>query len=152
MVASRMAPAGDLAHYPGVCPDLPGLWEEEWNQRPFDVQAGTQSTEPRQPGPMLLSLEMKSVAVKNKCLTSKPYVEIDVRSTYCLKQTHREMSGAHPGPGPVLVTGLVGTQAQAPHSRQGGERSTQQPVRCQCQRLYGKMKLREGTEGDEGTI
>ena len=34
----------DLAHNPGVCPD----WES--NQRPFGLQAGTQSTEPHQPG------------------------------------------------------------------------------------------------------
>ena len=31
---------GDLAHNPGMCP------ERESNQRPFDSQAGTQSTEP----------------------------------------------------------------------------------------------------------
>ena len=33
-----------LAHNPGMCPD----WES--NQRPFGLQAGTQSTEPHQPG------------------------------------------------------------------------------------------------------
>ena len=38
------APTGDLAHNPGMCPD----WE--LNQRPFGWQAGTQSTEPHQPG------------------------------------------------------------------------------------------------------
>ena len=38
------APTGDLAHNPGVCPD----WE--LNQRPFCLQAGTQSAEPYQPG------------------------------------------------------------------------------------------------------
>ena len=35
---------GDLAHNPGMCPD----WES--NQQPFDLQAGTQFTEPHQPG------------------------------------------------------------------------------------------------------
>ena len=40
-VASLMSPAGDLAH---VCTD----WE--LNQQPFGSQAGTQSTEPHQPG------------------------------------------------------------------------------------------------------
>ena len=44
-VASHMPPAGDLARSPGMCPD----WES--NQRPFALQAGTQSTEPHQPGP-----------------------------------------------------------------------------------------------------
>ena len=44
VVASHMPPAGDLAHNPGMCPD----WE--LNQWPFGLQAGTQSTEPHQPG------------------------------------------------------------------------------------------------------
>ena len=44
VVASRVSPTGDLAHNPGMCPD----WE--WNQRPSGLQAGTQSTEPHQPG------------------------------------------------------------------------------------------------------
>ena len=43
-VASRTPPTGDLAWNPGLCPD----WE--LNQRPFGSLAGTQSTEPRQPG------------------------------------------------------------------------------------------------------
>ena len=45
VVASHVPPAGDLARSPGMCPD----WES--NQRPFALQAGTQSTEPHQPGP-----------------------------------------------------------------------------------------------------
>ena len=44
MVASHTPPTGDLACNPGTCPD----WES--NQRPFGLQAGTQSTEPHQPG------------------------------------------------------------------------------------------------------
>ena len=44
VVASRTLPTGDLAHNSGRCPD----WE--LNQRPFGSQAGTQSTEPHQPG------------------------------------------------------------------------------------------------------
>ena len=40
-----MAPTGDLARNPDVCPD----WE--LNQQPFASQVGTQSTEPHQPGP-----------------------------------------------------------------------------------------------------
>ena len=39
-VAFRMPPTGDLAHHPGMCSD----WES--NQRPFGLQASTQSTEP----------------------------------------------------------------------------------------------------------
>ena len=35
---------GDLACNPGICPD----WESNW--RPLGFQAGTQSTEPHQPG------------------------------------------------------------------------------------------------------
>ena len=43
-VTSNTPPTGDLACNPGMCPD----WES--NQRPFRSQAGTQSTEPHQPG------------------------------------------------------------------------------------------------------
>ena len=41
---SSVPPTGDLARNPGMCPG----WES--NQRPFGLQAGTQSTEPQQPG------------------------------------------------------------------------------------------------------
>ena len=44
VVASHMPPTGDLAHNLGMCPD------RESNQQPFALQAGTQSTEPQQPG------------------------------------------------------------------------------------------------------
>ena len=47
VVAFRAPPTGDLAHNPGMCPN----WES--NKRPFGSQAGTQSTEPHQPGPLL---------------------------------------------------------------------------------------------------
>ena len=43
-VASCTPPPGDLAGNPGMCPD----WELNW--WPFSWQAGTQSTEPHQPG------------------------------------------------------------------------------------------------------
>ena len=44
-VAASLVPhTGDLAHTPGMCPD----WGS--NQRPFGSQAGSQSTEPQQPG------------------------------------------------------------------------------------------------------
>ena len=41
---TRVPPAGDLAHNPGMSSD----WES--NQQPFGWQAGIQSTEPHQPG------------------------------------------------------------------------------------------------------
>ena len=44
VLASHTLPIMDLAHNPGMRPD----WE--LNQRPFGWQAGTQSTEPHQPG------------------------------------------------------------------------------------------------------
>ena len=44
VTASHASPTGDLASNPGMCP------EQELNQQPFDLQAGTQSTEPHQPG------------------------------------------------------------------------------------------------------
>ena len=45
VVASHVAPTGDLAHDPGMCPD----WES--NQWHFRLQARIQSTELHQPGP-----------------------------------------------------------------------------------------------------
>ena len=48
VVASRGPLTGDLARNPGMCPD----WE--LNLPPFGSQAGAQSTEPHQPGPMTL--------------------------------------------------------------------------------------------------
>ena len=47
VVASRAPPTGDIACNPGMCPH----WELIW--RPLGLQAGTQSTEPPQPGPSL---------------------------------------------------------------------------------------------------
>ena len=44
VVACCTPPTGNLAHNPGMCPD----WES--NRQPFGSQAGTQSTEPHQPG------------------------------------------------------------------------------------------------------
>ena len=44
VVASHMPPTGGLAHNPGMCPE----WES--NRGPSGSQAGTQSTEPHQPG------------------------------------------------------------------------------------------------------
>ena len=43
LIASLMLPTGDLARNPGKCPD------QELNQWPFCLQAGTHSTEPHQP-------------------------------------------------------------------------------------------------------
>ena len=57
MVASQVPPTGDLACNPGMCPD----WE--LNQRPFGSQAGTQSTEPHQPGLPFLSMGMERTCV-----------------------------------------------------------------------------------------
>ena len=51
VVASYAPPIGDLACNPGMCLD----WES--NQQPFGSQAGTQSTELHQPGPMLYFLK-----------------------------------------------------------------------------------------------
>ena len=52
VAASCASPTGDLACNPGMCPD----WE--LNRRPFGWQAGTLSSEPHQPGLMLVSLVM----------------------------------------------------------------------------------------------
>ena len=44
VLASHTPPNGVLARNPGMCPD----WESD--QQPFGSQAGSQSTEPHQPG------------------------------------------------------------------------------------------------------
>ena len=54
VVASCVPPTGDLACNPGMCPD----WES--NRRPFGSQAGSQSTEPPQPGPFIFFLPSNS--------------------------------------------------------------------------------------------
>ena len=54
VVASQVPPTGDLASNPGMCPD----WE--LNRRTFDLQAGAQSTESHQPGPITVSLYQKN--------------------------------------------------------------------------------------------
>ena len=46
VVASHTPLTGDLARIPGMCPD----WELNW--QPFGSQAGAQSTETYQPGPL----------------------------------------------------------------------------------------------------
>ena len=48
VVASHMSPAGDLACDPGMCPN----WKSNW--RPFGSQASAHSTEPYQPGLLLI--------------------------------------------------------------------------------------------------
>ena len=47
-VASHTSPVGDLACDPGMCPN----WKSNW--RPFGSQASAQSTEPYQPGLLLI--------------------------------------------------------------------------------------------------
>ena len=54
VVATHAPPTRDLAHNPGMCPD----WES--NRRPFGSQAGSQSTEPPQPGPFIFFLPSNS--------------------------------------------------------------------------------------------
>ena len=44
VVACHVPPTGEPGCNPGMCPD----WDS--NQWPFGLQAGTQSTEPHQPG------------------------------------------------------------------------------------------------------
>ena len=44
LAASRTPPTGEWTHILGMCPD------QELNQQPFGLQAGTQSTEPHQQG------------------------------------------------------------------------------------------------------
>ena len=50
VVISYMHPTGDMAGNPGMCPN----WE--LNQQPFGSQASAQSTEPHQPGWVVIFL------------------------------------------------------------------------------------------------
>ena len=54
MVSSRAPPTEDLAHNPGMYPD----WES--NQRPFGSQADTQSTDPQQPGLIVVVIQRQA--------------------------------------------------------------------------------------------
>ena len=51
VIATRTLPAGDRVSNPGMCPN----WES--NQQPLALQAGTQFTEPHQPGLAIYYLE-----------------------------------------------------------------------------------------------
>ena len=51
----HMPPTGDLAHQPGMCPH----WESSW--RPSGSQAGSQSTEPHQPGLNLYKINKQAL-------------------------------------------------------------------------------------------
>ena len=53
MVASLVPRTGDLARNSGMCP------RRGWNQRPFDLQAGSQSTELHQPGQLSVNSKDK---------------------------------------------------------------------------------------------
>ena len=59
LAASCMHPTRDLAHSPGMHPD----WESNWG--PFNSQAGTQSTEPHQPGQQINLIQGKTLTIKN---------------------------------------------------------------------------------------
>ena len=76
MVASHVAPTGDLACNPGMCPD----WESNW--RPFGLQAGAQPLSHTSQGkPRIFNPEMHhtyySVICYYKCM---PYV-LEVKDT-----------------------------------------------------------------------
>ena len=54
VVASHVPPTGDLTCNPGMCPD----WE--LNPGPYGSQAGPQSTQQHQPGPLVISYNILS--------------------------------------------------------------------------------------------
>ena len=64
VVASCVPPTGVLACNPGMCPD----WESNW--WPFSSQARTQSTEPQQPGPKIVFLNL--IVSQNSCMCIQP--------------------------------------------------------------------------------
>ena len=97
VTASHMSPTGDLACNPGMCPD----WESNWWS--FSLQAGTQSTEPHQPG---LKYFFKNIFV---CicvwrLIYQPNVIVDITVIFhsdnfwvLFLQTHYEWPFTHGG-------------------------------------------------------
>ena len=68
VVASCAPPAADLTYNPGMCPG----WES--NLQPFGSQAGTQSTEPHQPGPIIQNFSARKIRSKhrNSAVLSSP--------------------------------------------------------------------------------
>ena len=99
VVASCTPPAGDLAHNPGMCPE----WE--LNRQPFSSQAGTQSTEPHQPGPedifFSLLLETGRERESQRCLDQRsfaPQLGIKPATQLCALTGNRTYS--------LLVMGL----------------------------------------------
>ena len=71
VVASHVSPTGHLACDPSMCPD----WES--NRQPFGSQAGTQTTEPHQPG-QIFSCDVTEVSLKRLrelALCLMPFIE-----------------------------------------------------------------------------
>ena len=68
VVASQAPPTGDLARNPGMCPD----WES--NLRTFGLQAGTQSTEPHQPGHILLLMSCAGRVFQGKLIVTDIFI------------------------------------------------------------------------------
>ena len=62
VVASRASPAGDLACNPGMGPD------RESSQQSLGLQAGTQSTEPHQPGLRLTASDFCFLSSQLTCI------------------------------------------------------------------------------------
>ena len=103
MAASGTTPTGDLACNPGLCPD----WES--NQEPFYMQAGTQATEPHQPGPCLCSVTVQDHQGNNRSHSSKT-LELDVWGEWGAHTSQWPPSSgrAQAGPSPKGLSGKVG--------------------------------------------
>ena len=105
-VATGAPPTGDLAHNPGVCPD----WES--NRRHSGFQAGTQCTEPHQPGWLMLFVTS---------LTSSRYLRwhsLRGAPTHITCIVHDKLDGEAPLLGrslrPLLGIPLLGQKSPAP--------------------------------------
>ena len=73
VVASHMPSTGDLAHSPSMCPG----WESR--QPPFHSQAGTQSTEPHQPGQLIFYLLILREEEKRDRQTDRHWFVVPLR-------------------------------------------------------------------------
>ena len=107
-VASRAPPTGDLACNTGMCPN----WE--LNQWPCASQAGTQSTEPHQPGLSMPSSSHWLLPLPGSLFLPPPHLPIIVADSYAL----RSQLKCHLLLGASMITSSDETQPSSmrPHS------------------------------------
>ena len=87
VVASQVPTTGDLACNWGMCPD----WELNW--RPLDSKAGTQSSEPHQPGLSQFMLRNELIYILEVLVWAGPYL-FDKLIDFYIILFHKQTFGA----------------------------------------------------------